>query len=304
MKKVLVTGAAGSVGLLVLRYLLAEGKYEITALDLKNRDTLKKLKKYKKRVNIIYGDILNQVLMNALAKDHDVIIHLATSPLPLADMKKSLAQEIEYKGSKIIIEAIMNNNPKCHLFYASTTSLYNEDKVTIESKIKVNQDSYYNYYKYKTELLIKEKLNNYTIYRLPLILTDIRYDHFRWNGIKKEEISFITKEDAAYSFVRGLNYLDKLNKKTFNIANKETISYKELIDEMLRIYGLNFNYIFSKIFIDKNYSSPIILDYDSLNDIIDYRNDTLNSYLTKLKRRTKKRKVPIFLAKVFHREKL
>ncbi len=33
MKKVLVTGAAGVVGLNVLKYLLSEGKYEITALD-------------------------------------------------------------------------------------------------------------------------------------------------------------------------------------------------------------------------------------------------------------------------------
>ena len=37
MKKVLVTGAAGSVGNLVIKYLLSEGKYEITAIDLKNK---------------------------------------------------------------------------------------------------------------------------------------------------------------------------------------------------------------------------------------------------------------------------
>ena len=37
MKKVLVTGAAGSIGLQVIKYLLSEGKYEITALDLKSK---------------------------------------------------------------------------------------------------------------------------------------------------------------------------------------------------------------------------------------------------------------------------
>ena len=31
MKKVLVTGAAGAIGLSLIKYLLAEGKYEITA---------------------------------------------------------------------------------------------------------------------------------------------------------------------------------------------------------------------------------------------------------------------------------
>ena len=42
MKKVLVTGAAGSIGIQVIKYLLAEGKYEITALDLRNKNVIKK----------------------------------------------------------------------------------------------------------------------------------------------------------------------------------------------------------------------------------------------------------------------
>ena len=45
MKKVLVTGAAGSVGVHVIKYLLAEGKYEITALDLKNKNVFKRMRR-------------------------------------------------------------------------------------------------------------------------------------------------------------------------------------------------------------------------------------------------------------------
>ena len=43
MKKILVTGAGGTVGLQVIRFLLSEGKYEITALELKNRQVYKRL---------------------------------------------------------------------------------------------------------------------------------------------------------------------------------------------------------------------------------------------------------------------
>jgi len=75
MKKVLVTGAAGCIGGLVLKYLLSEGKYEITALDVKNKKTINSFKKYKRRVNIIYGDINDSILTEALVKDHDYIIH-------------------------------------------------------------------------------------------------------------------------------------------------------------------------------------------------------------------------------------
>ena len=52
MKKILVTGAAGTVGLQVIRFLLSEGKYEITALELRNRMAYKRLKAFRKRINI------------------------------------------------------------------------------------------------------------------------------------------------------------------------------------------------------------------------------------------------------------
>ena len=42
MKKVLVIGAGGTIGLCLLKFLLAEGKYEITAVDLKNNKSIKK----------------------------------------------------------------------------------------------------------------------------------------------------------------------------------------------------------------------------------------------------------------------
>ena len=61
MKKVLVTGAAGSVGIQVIKYLLAEGKYEVTALDLKNKVVFKKMRRFRKRINILYGDVCNQL---------------------------------------------------------------------------------------------------------------------------------------------------------------------------------------------------------------------------------------------------
>ena len=40
MKKVLVTGAAGVIGQKVIKYLLSEGKYEITALDLRTKNII------------------------------------------------------------------------------------------------------------------------------------------------------------------------------------------------------------------------------------------------------------------------
>ena len=62
MKKVLVIGAAGTIGVHTVKYLLSEGKYEITILDLKNKTSYEKLKRFRKRVNILYGDVTDRIL--------------------------------------------------------------------------------------------------------------------------------------------------------------------------------------------------------------------------------------------------
>ena len=73
MKKVLVTGAGGTVGLQVIRFLLSEGKYEITALELKNKNVYKRLKPFRKRINIVFGDVNDDTIVDALVKDHDIV---------------------------------------------------------------------------------------------------------------------------------------------------------------------------------------------------------------------------------------
>ena len=52
MKRVLVTGASGTIGTKVIKYLLSEGKYEITALDIRTKESQKKLRRYRRRINV------------------------------------------------------------------------------------------------------------------------------------------------------------------------------------------------------------------------------------------------------------
>lgn len=298
MKKVLVTGAAGAIGLQVIKYLLAEGKYEITAIDLKSKGVIQKLRRYKRRVNVLYGDISDRILIEALVKDHNIIIHLASTLPPLADMKRGLADIVDYQGTENIIRAISYYNPKCHLFYASTTSMY-KDKVdpTVKSKIELQEYDYFSLAKYNTEKLIKEKLKNYTIYRIPLVLCNPLTEPFMFHVKKNSIIDVITKEDAAYSFVKGIKYIDKLNRKTFNVCGDEPILYKDLLKQILKIIGLSWNYVFNRLFIEKNYYSPVCADKDDLNNIINYRNDSITEYYKRLRSRVKNRKFAKFLAK-------
>ena len=304
MKKVLVTGAAGSIGVQVIKYLLAEGKYEITALDLRNKNVIKRLKQFRKRINILYGDVNDSVLIDALVKDQDIVIHLASSLPPLSNMKKGLADIIDYKGTENIIRAISYYNPKCHLFYASTTSMYKEmDSPSVKSKIVLDEQDYFEKAKYDTEMLIKAKLKRYTIYRIPLVLSNPLKEPFMYHVKKDKIVDYITKEDCAYAFVKGIKYTDELNKKTFNVCASESILYKSLLNKIVLATGLTLKFILSRIFLDKDYYSPVCSYKDDLESIINYRNNSLNEYLRVLKISTRKRKVSKFLAKTFIKDK-
>lgn len=302
MKKVLVTGAAGTIGVKVIKYLLSEGKYEITALDLRTKVAQKKLKKYRRRINIIYGDINDTVLIEALVKDQDYIIHLAGVMPPIADIKRNLGELVEYNGTENIIKALNFYNKDCFLVYASSTTIYGDVKeASVKTKPNVTEIDYYSSNKLKIEELIKDKVKNYTIIRLPLVLSNPKYESFMYNVKRNSVVEAITDNDAAYIFTNALNHEEELQRKVFNAGGGDatTGKYSEILENVLKNYGLSLKYLINLFFVDKNFYSHIYTDSDKLNDILEFRSDSLHSYYMKLKREVKSRKIAIFLAKPF-----
>ncbi len=303
MKKILVTGAAGSIGYHAIKLLLSEGKYEITILDLKNKKVHNLLKKYKKRVNIIYGDICDRILMEGLIKSHDYILHLASILPPLGSLKRELTKHIEYEALENIVRSINYYNPNCHLVYASSTTLYGKDnkKITVNSNVGYEKGEYYSEYKFKAEKHIREKLSKYTIVRVPLVLDSSTKNHLVYNISKNSYISCITKEDASYAFVKILDYTKKFNKKIINISGNEdfTLEYNTLLSKIINIKGINKELILTDMLIDKNYYSPVCIDTNKFQEILNYQNDTFNNYIDRLKNKNKNKIFSKIFGKVY-----
>ena len=300
MKKVLVTGAAGSIGLNVIKYLLSEGKYEITALDLNNKKSIKNLKKYQNRINVIYGDVNDEVLMNSLVKGHDYIIYLASVLPPLSDFNKNIGELVEYDSLKYMIDIINKENKNCHLIYASSTSIYdNTLGASTKEVIKESELTNFSFNKYNCEKLIYSKLKNYTILRVPLVLNNITGEPFIYNVKKNLVVEVTTNIDAAYAFVKVIDHIKEVNKKTYNIGMGEEgrVIYNEILKNILNYYGLSMRYILSRIFLGKTYKSPILTDSDDLDDIIHYRHDSLYNYYKRLKTKGKYRSFQKIIAK-------
>ena len=295
MKKVLVTGAAGTIGMNVIKYLLSEGKYDITAIDLKNKGNYRKLKKYKRRINIIYGDISDSNLIEDVIKETNYVIHLAGVTLPLGNLNEKLTYEVDYKGTENIVRAIDFYNQDCHLLYASSASVYGKidnDEVSVSTKPNLLLDA---------EEIIKKKLKNYSIYRLPVVLTNPIKENYIYSYSPSAKLEVITDTDAAYMFSRAIDKIDEVNKKTFNVGGGENcrITCKNLNNEILKIYGISKKYINNKVFVDKNFYSYYFKDSDKLEDILSYRNDSIQSYFMRAKRKVKYRSLQKYIGKIF-----
>ena len=294
MKKILVTGAGGTVGLQTIRFLLSEGKYEITALELKDKHVYKRLKRFRKRINIIYGDVNDGALMDALIKEHDIVIHLAGVLPHLANIREELCKEIDYKGTMQIVDSIKDYNPDCFLLYASSTSVYGEqedsENITVKSKCNINELDYYSKYKVFSEDYIKENIKNYSILRLSYILGDPGPESLIYNVVPNSKVEFLSAQDAGYVFANAIDHRKTINKKTYNVSGGDTYkdTYRNFLDCILRNYGISIRFLSSLLLAEKNYYEGYYSDGDELEKILKFRSRNINSYYTSLKKYKKK----------------
>ncbi len=301
MKKVLVTGAAGSIGINVLKNLVLED-YKITALDLKNIKNMQKLARYKKQVNIVYGDVNDRLLIDALIRDHDYVIHLAGVIIPFANLKGELCKLVDYDGTCNIVNAINSFNPKCYLFYASSTSIYEDKKtVQIDTPVNIANDDYYSFYKYEAEKVIIKALKNYTIFRLPIVMGKPNDDAPIFNVPRDKTIEMISNVDAGYAFAEAIKQSTKLNKKIFNLAGgpKNRVVFRDYLIKFLTIYGLTWRYLITLILIEQNYVCHNYADAHELEKILKFRSEGQEDYYLRLSEYGQRRYLARLLAKPF-----
>ena len=286
--KILITGASGTIGFNVLKQLITLNEHEITAIDLKSHKSHKRLKLFKKQINIIYGDINNIELINALIRDHEIVIHLAGIIPPFADIKENLCRLVDYEGTKNIIKAINKYNPTCFLLYASSTTVYGskETPVKVTDSTKVNAEDNYALVKIRSEEQIKEHLKNFVIYRLPAVIGNIKKDAPMYNIPSKSKVEFITANDAAAAFVKGISKKSLLNKKTFNVTGGKDyrIKYRDFLIKVLKTHGISARFIATQILVDKNFYSHYYADSSSLEKKLKFQNGSIDDYLINLKK--------------------
>lgn len=289
-KNILVTGGSGTVGRELLSLLSIEKSYNVTAFDLKNKKNTRVLNKYKKDIKIVYGDICDFKSVYDVCKDQDVIIHLAALIPPKADLYPDLAYKINVLGTQNIIDSILQHGNKSFLFYSSSVSVYGDrienPYITISDPLIPSEGDYYGASKVEVERRIQNSAINWSIFRLTAIMGtgNHKIGEIMFHMPLETAMEIASPEDTALAFVKAIEKRDLLNKKIFNLSGGEKcrITFEEYLQRSFKAYGLgNLNfplYTFAK----KNFHCGYYLDSDELENILHFRNDTIESHFKRV----------------------
>jgi len=292
MKRILLTGASGTVGKEVLRQLCeSTDEIEVTVFDKKTKDSKSLFQKYRKRINIVYGDIAVEKDVRDACMDKDIVIHLAAIIPPLADNLPELAEAVNIKGARNLIESVEELSPGAFFIYSSSISVYgdrNSDPwIKTTDPLKPSDRDEYARTKISAEKLVISSRLNWTIFRLTAIMgiNNHKPSEIMFHMPLDSHLEIATPGDTGRAFVNALNHLDELNKKIFNLAGGENcrIKYRDFLSRSFEIFGLGKLDFPDNSFAGKNFHCGYYEDGDLLNDILDFRRETIEDHFTALR---------------------
>lgn len=107
--KILLTGATGTMGREVLRQLVETARFDLIIFSLPSKTDRQCLAAYEANsaVKIIWGDLTNYADVKKAVAGVDIILHVAALVSPLADTQPELAWQVNFGGTKNLVDAVL-----------------------------------------------------------------------------------------------------------------------------------------------------------------------------------------------------
>ncbi|WP_316751603.1 NAD(P)-dependent oxidoreductase [Pedobacter gandavensis] len=291
-KKILLTGASGTVGYEVLKQLVLQSdKYEVTVFDQKTDNSVKLLTPYEKQVEVVYGDITNPDKIAEVCLEKDYLIHLAAIIPPLADEKREMAHAVNVNGTKNLILGLKQYSPEAFFMYSSSISVYGDRLDTpwikVTDALSPSPEDHYAVTKIESEQLIRNSGLKFCIFRLAAImgLSNHKPSGIMFHMPLATSMEILTPEDTARAFVKGIEHQTELTGKTYNLGGGALCrtSYEDFLNRSFQAFGLGGMDFPQQAFAEKNFHCGYYADGDELEALLHFRRDTLEDYFEKLK---------------------
>ena len=291
-QRILITGASGTVGSALLEQIMDyESRYDVTVFEMDTGANRRKFKKYTGRITCIFGDITDPQALETACREKDAVIHLAAVIPPLADKNKSLAYRVNVLGTRNLIEALETYSPGAFFLYASSISVYgdrlHDPEIKVGDPLIPSDGDYYAQTKIEAEAIIRNSRLDWSIFRLTAIMGDKNHkiSPIMFHVPLETKMEIATPQDTGRAFLHALNKKAQLLGRTFDLSGGERcrIVYRDFLKRSFSLYGLGKLNFPNHAFADRNFHCGYYMDGDSLEEILNFRRDDLNSYFYRVK---------------------
>lgn len=260
--KILITGAAGYIGSILIPELLKEG-YGIIAVDnfMYNQNSLLSCC-HDEKLTIVRGDARDENLISKYIRDVDYIFPLAClTGASLCDKDPIGARTTNLEAIKILLKTRSKNQK---IIFPTSNSGYGigQEGIYCDEKTPLKPISLYGRLKTEAEKIILESRNSITLrlatvfgisprMRLDLLVNDFTYRAVNDRYIVLFEAHFkrnyIHIRDVARAFIHCLNNFERMKDEPYNVGlNEVNLSKRELCEEIKKQIP-DFIFIESKI---------------------------------------------------------
>ncbi|MFX1460279.1 MAG: NAD-dependent epimerase/dehydratase family protein [Promethearchaeota archaeon] len=290
-KKILITGASGSVGIKVFHEFFArKHKYNITLFLRDSKKNKKLFKNYREELSIVWGDLRNFNEVEKAVANQDIILHIA-GVIPISEESNpEVTQAVNVDGTKNIINSMLKQQVKPKIIFTSSVAVYgNRVKnpiIKTTDPIKPAKGDFYAVSKIEAEKLITNSGLDFCIFRLgfsasPAIL---KFHPAMFRMPLNTSIEMILTSDIGKALVNAIEREDIWG-KIFNLGGGEScrIRYGDLLDDLYEIMGLGRGFMPKEAFSIEGYHCGFYFD-EGVQELFNFRNLTLQDFYKEVKK--------------------
>jgi nucleoside-diphosphate-sugar epimerase len=289
--RILLTGASGAVGFEAFKELLQRNqRYKVRILSLDSLVERRFFKPFRDKIEIIWGDIRDQKVVETAVNGTDVVLHVAGIIPPLADHKPELALDVNVFGTRNLVDAIRKQLKPPKLIFTSSISVYGDrlsnPDIYVSDPLNPSEGDEYAKTKIEAENIIKNSGIRWSIFRLCGILVErLKIQPLMFHMPLGTALEWCHPLDVGYALVEAIEH-DSLLGNIYNLGGGEAcrIKAKDFLKVMFPVWGLDSEILPEYAFATQNFHSGYYRDCSELNGILHFQRKTLEGYIDEVRK--------------------